>query len=541
MAETSYVVTPQTNIRLIKSPLTLDNKNQLTFTDATAQYNYFSSLPYLECEDNTYQRKDGFIRYPGQFDTLLGYNYCMYQNEAFSNKWFYAYITDIKMLNNDVSAVYIKTDVFQTWQFDIVYKDSFVEREHVFDDTIGKNLVPENVELGDYVCNSHTLDTNINDLSNDLTYVVSSAANLWIIDAVTDKYINATPTYYNGIMSGCQYFKFDTASSLQSKLQDVSSRGQIDAINGLFIAPKTLATTTGASPSQIDETNIPVTYLNGISKQLVLNTYSPKNKKLLTYPYNYLLVSNNNGNASIYKYEEFSTTECQFKVDMCLTPGCSIRMIPKNYKGVTDNDEEGINLGKYPICSYPVDMYTNWLTQNSVNIPGIGKVSGDDLNLFSNVFGSTIGALGGATAGNYVASATYLASGFTGISNALIQKRQHELIPPESRGNLNAGDVVTASSKNTFHFYAMSIKKEFAQIIDDYFDMFGYQVNALKVPNLTSRPYWNFVKTIGCNLLGNIPQADLQELKNMFDSGVTLWHTTTYFLDYSKNNAVPSS
>ena len=532
------VITPQTNIRLIKSPIELDNKNQLTFATKQAQETYFKSLPYLEAEDYTYQRKDGFIRFEAPYDSLLDYNYCMYQNEAYSNKWFYAFITDLKMLNNDVTAVFLKTDTWQTWMWDLEFKNSFIEREHVNNDTTGLNLVPESIEFGDYTCNGHSIDTNINDLTNDLTYVVSSAVNLWIVDAVSDKYVNATPTYYNGILSGCQYFKFDTASDLQTKLQSVSSRGQIEAINGIFIAPKSLATTTGTSPSQIDETTTPVTYTNTITKQTTLDTYTPKNNKLLTYPYNYLMVSNNNGTANIYRYEEFSTTNCQFKVDMCLTPGCSIRMVPKSYKSVSENDEEGINLGKYPICSYPVDMYTNWLTQNSVNVPGIGKVSGDDLNLFSNIVGTTLGALGGAVGGNYLSSANYLATGFTGISNALIQKKQHELIPPESRGNLNAGDVVTASSKNTFHFYKMSIKKHFATIIDNYFSMYGYQINNLKVPNLTGRRNWNFVKTIGCNIIAHIPQQDLQEIKLMFDSGITLWHNSSTFLDYSQNNDI---
>ena len=532
------VITPQTEIRLIKSPIELDNKNQLTFSSKQTQESYFKSLPYLEANDYTYQRKDGFIRFEAPYDSLLEYNYCMYKNEAYSNKWFYAFITDFKMLNNDVTAVFIKTDVWQTWMFDLEFKNSFIEREHVNDDTFGLNLVPENVELGEYTCNEHILDSHFDSVANDLTYVVSSSTNLWIIDAVSDKYINATPTMYNGIMSGCQYFKFDTTSALQSKLQEVSNRGQIDTINGIFIAPSSLTPTSGASPSQIDETTTPVSYTTNIAKQTTLDTYVPKNNKLRVYPYNYLLVSNNNGTSTIFRYEEFSTSNCQFTVEECLTPGCSIRMVPLNYKNMSRFDDYGINLGKFPICSYPVDMYTNWLTQNSINVPGVGKVTGDDLNLISSALGSTIGALAGMSSQNYLSSATYLFNGFSGISNALIQKKQHELIPPETRGNLNAGDVVTATGKNTFHFYKMSIKKHFAKIIDDYFSMYGYQVNAVKTPNRTGRRNWNFIKTIGINIIAHIPQEDLQEIKLLFDSGITLWHSPSTFLDYSQNNDI---
>ena len=78
--EKTMVVIPDSEIFLLKSPLQIDNKNQLTFTNATAQYNYFSSLTKLELDGATYQRKDGAIRFEGNFDDLVNYNYCMYKN-----------------------------------------------------------------------------------------------------------------------------------------------------------------------------------------------------------------------------------------------------------------------------------------------------------------------------------------------------------------------------------------------------------------------------------------------------------------------------
>lgn len=82
---------------------------------------------------------------------MINYNYCMYQNENYTNKWFYAFITNMQYVNDNMTEITIETDVFQTWQFNINYKKMFVEREHVNDDTIGLHTVPENVELGEYV------------------------------------------------------------------------------------------------------------------------------------------------------------------------------------------------------------------------------------------------------------------------------------------------------------------------------------------------------------------------------------------------------
>ena len=99
-----------------------------------------------------------------------------------------------------------------------------------------------------------------------------------------------------------------------------------------------------------------------------------------------------------------------------------------------------------------------------------------------------------------------------------------------------AETLTPVRGRNGFSFYKMSIKQEYAKIIDDFFSMYGYKVNEVKIPNVTGRQNWNYVKTIDCNLLGDIPQEDMQTIKNMFDNGITLWHNKDTFLDYSQNN-----
>ena len=125
-----------------------------------------------------------------------------------------------------------------------------------------------------------------------------------------------------------------------------------------------------------------------------------------------------------------------------------------------------------------------------------------------------------------------------GIGNAMITKKQHDLIAPQTRGNLNSGDVITSSNKNNFRFYKMSIRSEYAVIIDEYFSMFGYKVNLVTIPNVTGRANWNYVKTIGANIQGDIPESDLNEIKSIFNNGVTIWHNPTTYLDYSQSNNI---
>lgn len=125
-------LTPNTNIRILKLPLEIDNKNQLTFSDLQSQYDYFLSISdYIEIDEAYYQRKDNILMWPAHIDSIIEYNYCMYQNENYSDKWFFAFITNMEYENDGTTRVYLQTDVFQTWQFDLTWKQSFIEREMI--------------------------------------------------------------------------------------------------------------------------------------------------------------------------------------------------------------------------------------------------------------------------------------------------------------------------------------------------------------------------------------------------------------------------
>ena len=111
------------------------------------------------------------------------------------------------------------------------------------------------------------------------------------------------------------------------------------------------------------------------------------------------------------------------------------------------------------------------------------------------------------------------------------------LEPDQTKGQSN-GDLNFSYSMMKFTEYDMSIKAEVARVIDNYFSMYGYRKARVKVPNITGRQNWNYVKTIGCNIIGDVPQTDLQEIKDMTDSGVTFWHNASTFRDYSQSNNI---
>jgi hypothetical protein len=89
-----------------------------------------------------------------------------------------------------------------------------------------------------------------------------------------------------------------------------------------------------------------------------------------------------------------------------------------------------------------------------------------------------------------------------------------------------------------YYFAHMTIKAQAAKRIDDYFTMFGYKVNALKVPELHSRSNWNYIQTIDVNIDGAIPADDMKKLKSIYNNGVTLWHNAENFCHYEMSNEI---
>ena len=548
-------ITPQTDVYLLKVPLEIDNENQLTFADATAQFNYFNGLTGKIALDNfTYQRKDGVIRVPYCIDDIIEYNYVMYRNEGFSTKWFYAYITGMEFLNPSTTAVSIKTDVFQTWQFDLVYKDTFVEREHVNDDTIGANTVPEDIETGEYVANAMTSSGTppTTYYEKEVGFGGGGYDKCYIINSVYDPKGGNTKYLYtnvNGVPVSGGIWVFESAAAMQNAIICYSNQGRLEEINQVYMLPFYIfdsATDLVADTLPIGEgdaalyyrfkgntTSHDVTYT--FTRPTTLDGYTPKNNKLYTSPFSFISVTNNNGTTAAYNYEHFANlSSIQFKARGNACVGGSIMVIPLNYKGVPENVNEGIMEGKFPTLSWSGDSYTNWLTQNAVNI-GTGIV------------GDIAGAVLGAASGHYLAysqmgkNITEASAGvglFNNISSTIGQIYKHSIAPYTSQGNINGGDVLSGAGFNSCWAKAMSIKYEYAKKADDFLSMFGYKVTSVKKPNVTGRTNWNYVKTVGCYIEADIPQEDLQEIKNMFDKGVTFWHNATTFRDYSQTNGI---
>lgn len=541
-------ITPQGDIYLCKTPLENDYKNQLTFSNATAQYNYFYSKMFKTLDDYTYIKHDNIIKVGYNIDEIIGCNYLFYRNQGFSNKWYYCFITNMEYVNENCTSISFETDVWQTYQFDLTYKQCFVEREHVSDDTVGLHTIPENLETGDYVIDKVTKKAGYG--TSNICFILATTMYPFIQNTGTSESPhwelvggNATNgNVYNSNLSGVEYWWYTNTANgiekLRNTIQAYCNSGQKEGIYMLFTCPencfeKVLENQNegywGYVKQKQGSYNIAWAdaYTDAISKATTLNSYTPRNKKLLTWPYCYILMNNGNGGNAIYKYELFKNTDqyCYFTIDNTICPGASIFLRPSQYSlnDATFKDTmDGLPLGKFPMCSWNSDAYINWLTQNSANIK---------FGLLEQAFN-----IGGNIAQQNPIGA--VSSGLSMISSVMQLINKRDTATPQAEGNLNSGDVMYSMSETTFTCYQMSIKEEYARCLDKYFDLFGYKVNIVKTPNITSRTYWNYIKTIDCNIEGDIPQPHLQTLRQIFNNGITFWHDPTKMYDYSQSNTI---
>ena len=504
-------------------------------------------------ESNTYsfvKHGQNKIKVDFTYSTCLHANYMAFQNTDYDSKWFFAFITEVEYLSEKTTILHFEVDVWSTWFKSLTIKPCFVIREHVNSDLVGEHLIPEGLETGEYIAYS---TGHIYSGATD-TYIAISASDQ------PDEVGTQLNTKYNGIFSGTSILIFKTSLAAVNYLRAMDKLAKADAIVSVFLVPTTLI------PSSINYQvyNIPfevtpgttqyITFeagvlpnsdsavlmetSSGIVSPSTIDGYAPKNNKLFTSEYNYFYITNNSGVDIPFKYEDFLNNTAIFKTIGAITPGCSIRTIPLSYKKLAETSQtsynsynSGISIAKYPICSWKTDVYTNWLTENGVNLAwtytggGLGILVGAGLAL-SGV---------GVTAGLGM-----MATGAGMILQNLRTEYQHSLTPDQAKGNTNTGDVTYAIGKITIDYYKMYIRHEMAESIDNYFTRFGYKVNKLKTPNITGRKYWNYIQIgDGENIgFGDIPADHMEKINQIARIGTTIWHNHANVDNFNLNNTI---
>lgn len=477
--------------------LSPDHTDSLFFATPEAKNAYFDNLWFAQEEHTSYVYRNGKIRSGLPMSRLYTTAYIRFRNTSYENKWFYAFVTSIDYANNGLVEISFEIDVVMTWMGTFELGECFVERAHVRNDAIGANIADEGIAIGDYVVEDigltgYTLPLDI-EISVSHTLVDDQPGGL-----------------SGGIYTGCYNAYYPTVEQANAAINALILNKKVDDIVSINMVPSHFA-----GDSVVAETHTvekPYSDLDG---------YEPANNKLFCYPYKKLDVYNCEGLTKTYKYEYFNTVpdetssgSCSFEIIGNAGINPQLMASPKNYKAnsILAGYDDAISMVNFPTCAFSIDSYKAWLAQTKSNLP-VSLVSS---GLSAAAIGAVTGGIGyAAVAGSMIGTvANTLATG-------AMKQYEHDIVS----GN-QASDLMAGIAKD-FYFIKRCITKNYAQMIDDYFSLFGYAIRQCIKPPMHNRQFYTYVKTIGCNVHGNVPSEDARAIEECFNNGIRFWTSHT--------------
>lgn len=515
----SYVQ-PDTNIRLLTGiPLDKNYRNTLFWYNASSQQSYFSGKTKYSLTGYSFQRvTNGVLRVGLNSEKLYNCNYMMFQNTAFGNRWFYAFIDSVDYINNITSEIHFTLDVMQTWFFDYTQNYCFVERNHSSSDKIGDNIVAEPVNLGEYVYN------------NDY-YSLGDLSDYIIVVSICDM-TKMRSNMYEGIFGASTLYLYHATQAGRDAIRDkiADYEESPDSILSVYMMPTAFYDDfdDGDRMGYGEYARTISVKADAISKGDSLDGYTPKNAKMYTYPYNFWSVDNAAGSSLSLRYEFFTDLKPKGVILGTVTQPVQAMFRPVGYKNTGAFDyAESITLDNYPICSWSVDSYNAWVAQNGVSM-ATNMLGGAGSAAFA---GAAVGGVLGAGVG---AAGSLIASAISAGSSAYKASIAADIV----KGNPASGNINVAHRTQQFYGGRMSVTSDYAKSIDQFFTMFGYAQNKVMKPVRDARPEWTYVKTAGCSIGGSLPADDETRICSVYDNGVTFWKTPEHVGNYGLDNTV---
>lgn len=494
----------------------------------------------------------GVVQCTGNHDNWVSYNYIVFKNPDFSNRYWYAFIDKVEYAAQNTTYVYFTIDIWQTYHLDTAFFDSWIDRSHisVADDDLGENLEPEPFSVKPIT--TRDISTIFSAEEWEPQWVLHSASyynsetSKYEYSGVGEEYGNTFGEYGKYINSKkdlsdiienygrkslndiCNDMQFDWQAILQTIASGGTSPSSVGAIDlgakaaelqdhrdeliGLYAIPKW---GKGSGPWA---DNIPVNKSQTLSVNDSLACgYVPRNKKMLSSVFKSYIIYARNGTMIAYKPEAFTGTPSV--TCSCIPMGVSKYYMFMDYYG--ERDKQFIDI------SYRSERRVGY-----DNNTGLNKIL-NVINAGEKVIGSAAALATGVAAENPAAilsGAQGLIGSGVSMIDALGQHESHfgsngELLDiTGARATLRWADV-SASYNECVHF-------------DKFLTAYGYAQNTIGnlYSNMLTRSRFNYVKSSDANLRVNGNENVNQKMKNIFSNGVTIWHSINYMFDYDTLN-----
>ena len=318
-------------------------------------------------------------------------------------------------------------------------------------------------------------------------------------------------------------------------------------------------------------------------KTIALN-FDEDEPVLSTYPFKYYLLYDGFNQPLLIKPQYINDTTINIKVKTYLNQNSKYCLYVNNYKGDSNGNIEGI-INTFPMLS-PVtsSAYSQFLAtssskfyeQNSISmmeneVSYNQKMDSANLqykqNLFMNGMGvgtGVISALTGNIGGGVNAIGSSIMGAIYGGQNLDLTKQQATETKQLTDYAIERMELATVSdylktpraiktlgndlffnmnlNDKRIYLYEYGLAPQQKLKIRKFLKRYGYLVNdylSKTQIDIRSRKYWNFIKFTKCDIEGStIPREHLEEMKEIFQSGITFWHVNNgvNIKDYSKDN-----
>lgn len=532
------VVSPTSTINFYNWPFDKDYQNVVFSTGATFDSILSSRLVSTLNQSNyTYLGKNGngldVIRVEKSKDSLANVNYISYRNANFSNMYFYAFLDSIDYVNEATSQLNIRTDVWSTWIAGngegqrVAFDTCFIERETVLVDTPGLHTIEEDLETGDMIPAS--MDEPI--IPGDLAICVAFNAEWGGGD--TFNAVGGGNVY--DIYSGCRIrvWKSSSYAKVNEFLKPYIDKGHENNIISVY-----MILASSLPFGWVDGFDMNSTGMGDGSRGATISFtrssiggYNVKNKKCLCYPYRYVLIHTPAGSAIKVKFEnqqKWGDVYVNIVPNNMPNPVYYLYVNSENEYGSKDI---GLTLGGFPMCSWNSNSYKSWLANNQGSL--MAQAS-------STLAGSALGLVGSIASGNVLGMAGAALSAATSVGSMMGTKHDRSRQTSQFQGTLAGGAAMAARGDHTFYYQLYECKREYIELIDNYFNAFGYRVNRFAIPTMWNRKKFDYVKTLNAIAKGNAAKDDLREIESILNKGVTLWHSFSGSFDTTISNPTVS-
>ena len=554
-------VFPDTKLYIISGcPCDPDYEHTLYWPNKEGQHAYFMTKAKYRLDAMSYQRaKRGRIRVQYKVEDLYDCNYIAFQNSAFGNKWFYAFIDDVTYVNNITSEISYTIDVIQTWITDMGLQQCFVTREHSVTDVAGENLMPEEVQTGDLVS------------MTGYKSIIPKEGSLGACVAVTGKADGSVQEgfFYGNLYSQAKYYHYTAPNmgAMKDLLTELNILNNQNAVTSVFMCPSNLLIDESATPNS----SAVQTYALDQMSTLKRSDNTPvRNKKLNTFPYTCLEVLNCSGDSKQFAYEYFAPwqgIEHNPRVTIYRSMGrtLSLTLSPSGYKtlGLSTNFNELMTY-QFPEITWATSNFANRALMEMLSL-GVGALTGGlQGGLPGALIGGAVGAMQGKMSGqvNTSTNIPYADLPFPSVgaredmggarverssaiagraikaqAETMIELATTPIRPLASTTRMGNNADILAGGNYGFYYTQLAPLPQYIDRIDDYFSRYGYKTNQIKTPNISSRPHWNYVQTVGCKIGGSIPCTDEKLICSIFDKGVTFWKHPEEVGNFSLDNS----